>query len=50
MCEKYQLLDFFGFQNILRSVYIDQEYLAKTNNQLEQFLTTWSVLEKIQGS
>ena len=45
-----KLLDLFGFQNFLRSVYIDQEYIAKNNNQLEHFLTTWSVLEKIKGS
>ena len=45
-----KLLDLFGFQNFLRSENIDQEYIANTNNQFEQFLATWSVLEKIKGS
>ena len=26
---KFKLLGLFGFQNFLRSVYIDQEYIAK---------------------
>ena len=45
-----KILDLFGFQNFLRSVYIDQEYIAKTNNPLEQFLATWSIFERIKGS
>ena len=41
------MLNVGGFQKYIRSIYADQEYVAKINFQYDKFETNWSVLNRI---
>ena len=44
---KAKPLTIIDFQNYIKNIYIEQEYMAKINNKLDKFYMSWSVLGSV---